>query len=167
MKYVYFVAYIYWDEKDQSGHGTKEVTSPVKLDSVDKIRNLEDYIKKESNYSFLQIRNFQLLREEGEDGKSVEWDYIKVARAAYVKIKADSERFDESVIGLYVNLHGLEKCEFDDGCDSCESPVAGMWVAMTYPAEQNPEALYYICGKCILDSALKIVAEESEKSAGR
>lgn len=169
MKYVYFVAYAFIrdDEGSFVFYGYNEVECKKKVVSISDLAGFERKFKEKYDLYEVSILNFQLLREVGEDGKSVEWDYVAVDRGIYEKSKSENERFDESVIGLYVNAHGLERCEFDDDCDSCDSPVAGMWAAMTYPAEQNPEALYYICGKCILDKAMKIVAQETEKSAGR
>ena len=72
------------------------------------------------------------------------------------ELKAENERLKKVVIATYVAIVGLEKCEFDDGCDSCESPEGGIWADMYYVPEGNPEAMDYICGKCIYDKANKM-----------
>ncbi len=62
---------------------------------------------------------------------------------------------DKVVAKLYIKLHGLEKCDFDDGCDSCGKPEGGIWAEIHHHPENVSEANYYICGKCISKKALQ------------
>ncbi|MGL4458640.1 MAG: hypothetical protein ACRCUB_09660 [Plesiomonas shigelloides] len=47
---------------------------------------------------------------------------------------------------------GLELCEFDDECDTCYNPkpVGRVYAAIIYWPEDNPEADYYICHRCLV-----------------
>ena len=47
-----------------------------------------------------------------------------------------------------IEAFGYERCEFNDECDLCNKPQHGTYARMSRPAESNPEADYYICGKC-------------------
>ena len=47
---------------------------------------------------------------------------------------------------------GLERCEFDDECDYCDSPEQGSYVRLHHIPEDGTEADFYICGACIMDA---------------
>lgn len=53
----------------------------------------------------------------------------------------------------YIKDNGLERCEFDDDCDFCDSPEGGTWVQLCSIPEDVTEATYYICRKCINERA--------------
>lgn len=53
---------------------------------------------------------------------------------------------------------GLERCEFDDECDFCDSPSEGSYCRLSHNAEDVTETAFYICGQCAraaLDAALQ------------
>jgi len=56
-------------------------------------------------------------------------------------------------IEAYRELHALERCDFDDECDSCDSPSGGSWVKLYHAPEDVTEADYYMCGCCIEKAA--------------
>jgi len=44
---------------------------------------------------------------------------------------------------------GLERCEFDDECDYCDSPEQGTYTRLIHNPEDCTEAEFYICGGCL------------------
>ena len=47
---------------------------------------------------------------------------------------------------------GLERCDFDDTCDYCNSPEQGTYTRLTHNAEDCTEAEFYICGGCLFNA---------------
>lgn len=66
------------------------------------------------------------------------------------------DQLSQALINSYIEQHGLEKCDFNDGCDSCKKPNGGIWVSLSHIPEDVTEANYYICRSCILKKALKL-----------
>lgn len=66
----------------------------------------------------------------------------------------------------YINLHGLEKCDFDDACDRCSSPTGGSWVQLCHIPEDVTEANFYICWECIKARAALDWCEICGRSTG-
>ena len=52
----------------------------------------------------------------------------------------------------FIEILGLERCEFDDECDYCKDPKHGSYAKIYYPGDDNPETEYYICGGCVIKS---------------
>ena len=46
-----------------------------------------------------------------------------------------------------MEIDDLEKCEYDDGCDFCDSPQDGSY-AKIINDQCGMETLYVVCGKC-------------------
>ncbi len=53
----------------------------------------------------------------------------------------------------YFSKGGLERCSFDGQCDYCKRPKKGTFVSMS--GYEEPEADFYICGKCAVRSHKK------------
>ena len=68
MKYIYFIAYFQKRGYDE-GTGSIEVTRNKKIESIEELRELEKFIKKECNLNKVLIINYKLLRKEGEKEK--------------------------------------------------------------------------------------------------
>lgn len=45
-------------------------------------------------------------------------------------------------------IAGLERCEFDDECEFCQSPQGGSFTRLVHNAEDCTESEFYICGDC-------------------
>jgi len=45
---------------------------------------------------------------------------------------------------------GLEKCEFEDECDFCESPSGPSYVSLSHIPEDVTETNFYICSACAI-----------------
>jgi hypothetical protein len=54
------------------------------------------------------------------------------------------------------------KCEFDDACDICKTPIGGSYAAGYSNDENGCEVDYYICGKCATKAIPKII-EDNKK----
>jgi hypothetical protein len=50
------------------------------------------------------------------------------------------------LIDRYCEVYGLQKCEFKDECDSCETPDIQSYVSIG-----NGETNYYICHNCVIE----------------
>ena len=68
MKYIYFIAYLQKRGYDE-GTGSIEVTRNKKIESIEELRELEKFIKKECNLNDILIINYKLLRKEREEEK--------------------------------------------------------------------------------------------------
>lgn len=68
-------------------------------------------------------------------------------------LESSMKNLQGAVFTAYAELNGLKRCQFDDACDKCEEPEGGTWAEMTYG--DVAEAKSYICGKCIIEAAIK------------
>ena len=59
---------------------------------------------------------------------------------------------------------GLDLCTFDDDCDFCKTPKKGTYVSMS--GYEQPEADFYICGKCAVRSHKKGFIDNQAMCAG-
>jgi hypothetical protein len=64
MKYIYFIVYFQKRGYDE-GTGSIEVARNKKIKSIEELRELEKFIKKECNLNKVLIINYKLLRKEG------------------------------------------------------------------------------------------------------
>lgn len=69
MKYIYFIAYCQRRGYDE-GTGSIEVTRNKKIETIEELREIEKFIKKECNLDGILIINYKLLRKEGEKEKN-------------------------------------------------------------------------------------------------
>ena len=69
MKYIYFIAY-YQRRGYDTGTGSIEVTRNKKIESIEELREIEKFIKKECNLYDILIINYKLLRKEREKEKN-------------------------------------------------------------------------------------------------
>lgn len=69
MKYIYFIVYFQERGYDE-GTGSIEVTRNKKIETIEELRELEKFIKKECNLNKVLIINYKLLRKEGEKEKN-------------------------------------------------------------------------------------------------
>lgn len=69
MKYIYFIAYFQKRGYDE-GTGSIEVTRNKKIESIEELREIEKFIKKECNLYDILIINYKLLRKEREEEKN-------------------------------------------------------------------------------------------------
>lgn len=69
MKYIYFIVYSQKRGYDV-GTGSIEVTRNKEIESIEELRELEKFIKKECNLNEVLIINYKLLRKEREEEKN-------------------------------------------------------------------------------------------------
>ena len=72
---------------------------------------------------------------------------LSFTRAAIAKWGAPAPASGEAVPTELIA--GLERCEFDDGCEFCNSPEQGVFTRLVHNAEDVTEAEFYICGGCL------------------
>tara|TARA_R110000868_G_scaffold227550_2_gene480541 strand:- start:317 stop:946 length:630 start_codon:yes stop_codon:yes gene_type:complete len=70
--------------------------------------------------------------------------YIDGQKDAMRETMAELERVREAL-----GVVGLERCEFDDTCDYCDTPEQGVFTRLIHNAEDCTEAAFYICGGCL------------------
>lgn len=69
MKYIYFIAYSQKRGYDM-GKASTELTRNKKIESIEELREIEKFIKKECNLNDILIINYKLLRKEREEEKN-------------------------------------------------------------------------------------------------
>ena len=90
MKYVYFVVYTF-GAGSYTRPGRRVVTLTNEIMSMEGINQVESEIREDMQAAgycleWFVIVDFKLLRQEGEDGKPVDPDYIMVENPLYEKI---------------------------------------------------------------------------------
>lgn len=66
-------------------------------------------------------------------------------------------------IDPFIELLGFKICQWDNGCDYCNTPENGSYIKSSGCYEYPDEIDYEICGKCIINNQIRNKGKFNER----